>query len=225
MTRRTMFDTSIHTGAIVLALSCAVVACSSPESRGPEARLGAPGIMEVVSTMTLYDPNALPLIANGSFEDWPENSPDPAGPFVNPRAVRASWVLRRHVLDESPEGQIAARQRWSQSDSAARAPRLFGVRVHDLRPESNYRFSFRANTLGSVGAAVLVYGVYGGNKFAPIAVPLVELEGINEWKDYTAWFDSGVFSEVKIATRSPAAGSVKFPLAMLWDDWQLYLAE
>lgn len=162
------------------------------------------------------DPAPGSLIANGSFEAWPNGADSPLGPFEPPLE---SYAKLEPTLQQVDDGRIAVHQIWSSSDAGAATMALFRAEV-TVQPQTNYTFACRAARAGEGTAVVEVYGKRG-NSYEVVSVPLLTIDNSAPgYHTYKATFSSGDYEVVAIATRVPQ-GVTAFPNRVLWDSWQL----
>ncbi|MBI1319453.1 MAG: hypothetical protein GC168_10975 [Candidatus Hydrogenedens sp.] len=161
-------------------------------------------------------PDAGSLIANGSFELWPNGVAIPLGKYQGPDA---EFSRIEPFMTVVKDGKIALHQVWEKGDGQAPPSKLFGVTAV-VEPNKKYRFQCVATRPGESVAQIEVYGKKADG-FQAIAAPLFLLDkNANNFSAYEGSFDSGPHDTVLIVSR--AAGiAANAANRILWDLWQL----
>ncbi|MBX7259228.1 MAG: hypothetical protein K1Y02_22900 [Candidatus Hydrogenedentes bacterium] len=174
-----------------------------------------PGPVDVADT-------AVNLVPNGDFNEWPDGI-----------RVPLEWThAYGYTLEKMPstisaysgttyDNWKAVEQTWRESDGADSVLRQFGVNVKGLAKDTDYRLSFKAKNPGGVTAVVAVWGIIDEkkSKVERIASPLIQLVQSENFRDYSAVFNSGSFETIRIVTACPKA---KFPATVIWDRFELH---
>jgi hypothetical protein len=172
-----------------------------------QSRMGEP---------TAPAPTADNLIANGSFEVWPNGVELPLGPFQRPDNLFST--IEPH-LHKPHDGRYSVHQIWTAHDREAAPNELFGVAA-EVNPQTDYIFRCHASRAGGGTAAMEVYGKRGEEYFA-IATPLFTIDNEKPgFVGYEGRFNSGDHTTVVVVVRVPESVT-KFSNRVVWDNWRL----
>jgi hypothetical protein len=165
------------------------------------------------------------LLPNGDFGEWPKD-----------QRLPLNWTHGYgYALDELPstiepfDGETydnwkAVRQTWKKSDGSDSVFRQFGNTVSDLKPDTNYRLSFKALNSKGVPAQIAIWAVTGdeGDKVERISSSELKVEKSDSFVDYFTQFNSGKATRIRIVT---FCGKAKSMGSVVWDAWRLTTEE